>query len=207
MQKAMERADDDPERRARSRGRCSCRGRRTPVAWPNCCIIAVLLERRDDLPDDRVAHAEQRGCTSAGDEQEQQGEGPAARAAVGAGPRPDAVVGAVDRRGAAPSRSMGSGLCAGRGVRRPGGWTPGAPEAGVHGAGAPSLEVDQGVIFSSYSLASAVMSPPPRDLAEELLEDLRALDRGPAGAAGVSFELSADSIRALANWSSPSEPT
>ena len=61
------------------------------------------------------------------------------------------------------------------------------------------------LIFSSYSAASAATSPPAATLPKNSSRIFLPSTAAQPGAAGVSFEPSAESIRALANWSSPSE--
>ena len=61
------------------------------------------------------------------------------------------------------------------------GWVPGGRPRGTPAAGeVRHLPLSIGVILASYSLARAARSPAPLDLAEELLEDHRGLDGGPA---------------------------
>ena len=72
-QKASERATTRPDVGVGGERRCSCRARRTRRGWPNCCGEAELLERGDELPDERVAHAEEQDADG-GDEEQVRGE-------------------------------------------------------------------------------------------------------------------------------------
>jgi len=64
-----------------------------------------------------------------------------------------------------------------------------------------------GVSFLSYSSARALRSLAPSILLKNSSITIEPSTVAQPGAAGVSFEFEADSIRAAANWSSPSEST
>ena len=166
---------------------------------------AELLGGRPELPHQRVAEGEQQDGDRRHDQEVRHDRRTAVphRLGVGAGLRPGRG-GQGGHRGSL-SLMRSASLRQGTVLVPPDPWAGRRQEPSPFGADGVEgyLAFSSGVRMASYSLARAVMSPPSATLAKNSSSLPEASTPAQPGAAGVSLELEAESIRALANSSVP----